>query len=60
LVFSRTGEPYLTDQGESGLHDPTGRLWRLRSNGRLELLLDNVPSPNGLVLTRRRTFSTWR
>jgi gluconolactonase len=26
-------------------------LWRLRANGRLDLLLDNVPSPNGLVLT---------
>jgi gluconolactonase len=51
LVFSRTGDLYLTDQGESGLHEPTGRLWRLHSNGRLELLLDNVPSPNGLVLT---------
>ena len=33
------------------MHDPTGRLYRLRAAGRLELLLDNVPSPNGLVLT---------
>jgi gluconolactonase len=52
LVFARNGDLYFTDQGESGLHDSTGRLYRLRSDGgRLELLLRNVPSPNGLVLT---------
>jgi gluconolactonase len=51
LVFANNGDLYFTDQGESGLHDPTGRLYRLRVDGRLELLLDNVPSPNGLVLT---------
>lgn len=51
LIFDKSGNLYFTDQGESGLHDPTGRLWRLHPNGRLDLLLDNVPSPNGLVLT---------
>jgi gluconolactonase len=51
LVFANSGDLYFTDQGESGMHDPTGRLWRLRPDGRLDLLLDNVPSPNGLVLT---------
>jgi len=51
LHFASNGDLYFTDQGESGLHDPTGRLWRLRANGRLDLLLDNVPSPNGLILT---------
>jgi gluconolactonase len=51
LVFAMNGELYFTDQGETGLHDPTGRLWRLASDGRLDCLLDNVPSPNGLVLT---------
>ena len=51
LVFAKNGDLYFTDQGESGLQDPTGRLYRLRAGGRLELLLDNVPSPNGLVLT---------
>ncbi len=39
----------------TGLHDPTGRLYRLRRDGRLERLLDNVPSPNGLVLNREET-----
>jgi len=51
LIFDSHGNLYFTDQGETGLHDPTGRLYRLHPNGRLDLLLDNVPSPNGLVLT---------
>lgn len=50
LVFARNGDLYFTDQGQSGLHDPSGRLYRLTSAGRLECLLDDIPSPNGLVL----------
>ena len=50
LIFSESGDLYFTDQGQTGLHDPTGRLFRLTANGKLECLLDNVPSPNGLVL----------
>ena len=51
LHFASNGDLYFTDQGEADLRDPTGRLWRLRADGTLELLLSNVPSPNGLVLT---------
>ncbi len=51
LLFARSGDLYFTDQGESDQRDPTGRLYRLKADGRLELLLSNVPSPNGLVLT---------
>jgi len=51
LVFSRDGDLYLTDQGQSGLQDPSGRLFRLRAGGQLELVLDRIPSPNGLVLS---------
>jgi gluconolactonase len=50
LVFASNGDLYFTDQGLTGLHDPTGCLYRLRASGRLECLLRNVPSPNGLVL----------
>ncbi|MCC2595438.1 SMP-30/gluconolactonase/LRE family protein [Pusillimonas sp. MFBS29] len=50
LVFAKNGDIYFTDQGQTGLHDPTGRLFRLTVQGKLECLLDNVPSPNGLVL----------
>jgi len=51
LLFARNGDCYFTDQGESDQRDPTGRLFRLRARGELDCLLDNVPSPNGLVLT---------
>lgn len=51
LVFDRQGNLYFTDQGQSGLHDPSGRLYRLRPDGQLDLLLSNVPSPNGVALS---------
>jgi len=51
LVFDSRGNLYFTDQGQTGMHDPTGRLYRLRSNGQLDLLLSNAPSPNGLALS---------
>ena len=50
LTIAANGDILFTDQGQTGLHDPTGRVYRLRADGRLELLLSNVPSPNGLVL----------
>ena len=49
LVFDSAGNLYFTDQGESGLHDPTGRLWRHTHDGKLECILDCIPSPNGLI-----------
>ncbi len=50
LVFASNGDLYFTDQGLTGLHDPSGALYRLRVDGRLDKLLSNIPSPNGLVL----------
>ena len=50
LFFGARGEMYFTDQGLTGLHDPTGRVFRVTPEGRVDCLLDNVPSPNGLVL----------
>lgn len=51
LIWDRFGNLYFTDQGQSGLHDPSGRLYRLRPCGQLDLLLDNAPSPNGVALS---------
>jgi len=51
LTFDSRGNLYFTDQGQTGLHDPSGRLYRLRPDGRLDLLLGNVPSPNGVALS---------
>ena len=56
LVFATNGDLYFTDQGDTGLQDPTGRVFRLRPDGRLECLLDNVPSPNGIVLNPEESY----
>jgi gluconolactonase len=57
LTISSTGDIYFTDQGQTGLHDPTGRVFRLSQNtGQLHLLLGNVPSPNGIVLSPDEKF----
>jgi gluconolactonase len=51
LTFDALGHCYFTDQGQTGLHDPSGRVYRLRDNGQLDLLLSNAPSPNGIALS---------
>ena len=50
LAFASNGDLYFTDQGQTGHQDPTGRVFRLTMGGRLDLLLDTIPSPNGIVL----------
>jgi gluconolactonase len=51
LVFDRADRLYFTDQGQTGLHDPQGRVYRYDAGGgRLDLLLANAPSPNGIAL----------
>ena len=51
LHFASNGDLYFTDQGQTGIADPTGRVYRLRSNGALDRLCSNVPSPNGIALS---------
>ena len=50
LVFAPNGDLYFTDQGETGLQDPTGRVYRLSASGVLTMLINTVPSPNGIVI----------
>jgi len=50
LHIAGNGDIYFTDQGQTGLHDPTGRVYRLRSGGQLDCLISTGISPNGLVL----------
>ncbi|HZZ91723.1 MAG TPA: SMP-30/gluconolactonase/LRE family protein [Usitatibacter sp.] len=50
LTFDLEGNCYFTDQGQSGLHDPSGRVYRLRTGGALELMVSGIPSPNGVAL----------
>jgi gluconolactonase len=50
LHIASNGDIYFTDQGQTGLHDPSGRVYRLTRDGRLDCLIDTGISPNGLVL----------
>jgi len=55
LILHPDGGVIFTDQGQTGLQDPTGRVWRLHPDGRLDRLIGNGPSPNGLALNRGGT-----
>lgn len=49
LHFAANGDLYFTDQGQTGIADPTGRLFRMKENGDLQRLANNIPSPNGVT-----------
>jgi len=55
LHIASNGDIYFTDQGQTGLHDPTGRVYRLSADGKLDCLIDTGISPNGLVLDPAET-----
>ena len=52
LTLDRAGRLlYFTDQGQSAMHMPNGRVYRYDlETARLDLLIDTCVSPNGLVL----------
>ncbi|KXH37368.1 hypothetical protein CSIM01_06136 [Colletotrichum simmondsii] len=56
LIVDSKGSIYFTDQGQTGMTDPTGKVYRLLSDGKLETLVENGVSPNGLVLSPDERF----
>lgn len=56
LTFAQNGDIYFTDQGNSDISRSHGRVVRARVDGQVEILLDNIPSPNGLVLSPDEKF----
>jgi gluconolactonase len=57
LTFDRQGRLYFTDQGQTGMHDPTGRVFRYDlDSARVDCLIANGPSPNGLALNPEETL----
>jgi len=50
LHFTNTGDLYFTDQGQIGILDWSGRVFRYTSDGRLDRIATNVPSPNGISI----------
>src|ERR1700752_623250 len=55
LHFADNGDLYFTDQGQSGIADPSGRVYRLRASGELQRLVSNAPSPHGVTLNNRNS-----
>jgi gluconolactonase len=51
IVVDRGGAVYVSDQGQSDLRRPIGRVFRWHQARGLELLLDGIASPNGVALT---------
>jgi gluconolactonase len=50
LTFDALGNCYFTDQGQTGLHDASGRVYRYNTDGRLDPMVGGIPSPNGIAL----------
>jgi gluconolactonase len=57
LALLPDGSTLFTDQGQTGMHDPTGRLYRLWPDGKLDRLIANAPSPNGVAVSREGTHA---
>jgi gluconolactonase len=55
LYFDHAGNLYFTDQGVTDLADPSGAVYRLSASGSLQQLVNCVPSPNGVVLSKNQT-----
>jgi gluconolactonase len=51
------GSILFTDQGQTGMHDPSGRLYRYWPDGGLDRLIANAPSPNGVAVSREGTHA---
>jgi len=57
ITRASNGDLWFTDPGRSSLSDPTGRLFRLRAGAAAcDLVLANVPYPNGVALSPDGTF----
>jgi gluconolactonase len=50
LFFADDGDIYFTDPGQSSVENPVGRVYRWREGGAVELVAENLPYPNGLVM----------
>lgn len=51
VVLGPDGRIFFTDQGQTGMHDPTGRVYSRTPEGRVDLLVGTIPSPNGMAFS---------
>lgn len=50
LHFNSDGDLFFTDQGQTGIIDWSGRVFKYSKDGELQRLVTNAPSPNGITL----------
>jgi sugar lactone lactonase YvrE len=56
VIVDSKDNVYFTDQGQTSMVDQTGRVYRLSPDGKLDVLVWNGISPNGLVLSPDERF----
>lgn len=56
LVFARNGDLYFSDEGQSGLQEANGAVYRLSAEGVLQPLIRTLPGPRGLALSTDQQF----
>jgi sugar lactone lactonase YvrE len=56
LIVDSKANIYFTDQGQTGMTDQSGKVYRLQPDGKLDALVENGISPNGLVLSPDERF----
>lgn len=56
LIVDSKGNVYFTDQGQTSITEPTGKVYRFCTDGRLDTLVDNGVSPDDLVLSLEERF----
>ncbi len=56
LTIAANGDIYFTDQGDSHMLNPVGRVLRLSRSGEVDVLMEGVPGPNGIVLDPSESY----
>ncbi|MDG1996761.1 MAG: SMP-30/gluconolactonase/LRE family protein [Emcibacteraceae bacterium] len=51
MAIAPNGDVWITDSGRTSLSDPTGNVYRYKTDGELVHILNNVPYPNGIALS---------
>lgn len=55
ITIASNGDIYFTDQGDSHMLNPVGRVLRLSADGQVDVLMEGLPGPNGIVLNPKET-----
>ncbi|MET1255888.1 SMP-30/gluconolactonase/LRE family protein [Aliikangiella maris] len=56
VTIDHDNQIWFTDPGRSSLSDPTGRLFCLTGNGKIQTVLNNIPYPNGIAISADNQF----